>query len=221
MVEVQKRQIIVPTGENLGWLKARESVQARGGLPSHVLHDDILVKLWPALSEPEKEKLKNYYAAWAKEVLVFPEKGGQFQKGKDVVDAHKDEAEREWVFPASSIPEEAIGKEKVGLFVDPESVEVNDQRVVILARSQSVIVLSSFIQTSGQMGQVDEITRVPLEVAPEVAERLTDDRKRRLYRIDGAGVRPLVRGVFGDRWHGVVANGRRDNAFGVAYVGLE
>ena len=218
MVAQLKRQIIVPTGENLGWLKAREAVSDRGGLPSHVLHDDILVKLWPVLSEPEKAKLRNYYAAWAKEVLVYPEKGGQFQKGKDVVDAHKDDSGRKWVFPASGMPEEAVGRAKVGLFVDPETVEVTANRVVVLASPKNVIVLSSFIQTNAQMGQVDERTRVPLEVA----EWFTDDQKRWLYRIGGSGVRPLVRdveGVGGRR--GVYACYGHGKAFGVAYVDLE
>lgn len=219
-VEVQKRQVIKPTGENAGWLNARKSVQDKGGLPSNVLHDDVLVKLWPTLSEPEKAKLRGYYAAWAREVLVYPAKEGQFKKGKDVVDAHKDEQGREWVFPASSMPEEAVGRDKVGLFVDPQNVEVNSKRVVVLAEPKSIVVLTPFIQSNGGMGLVDEKTRVPLEVAPEVAERLTEDQRRWLYRVDGAGVRPLVRDVTGRRYV-YALYGRRDCAFGVAYVGLE
>ena len=211
-LQTQKRQVILPTGEKLGWLDARKSVQSKGGLPSQVLHDDVLVRseVWKGLI--------GYYAAWAREVLVYPAKGGQFKKGKDVVDAHKDGAEREWVFPVSSIPEEAVERAKVGLFVDPESVEVTDKRVVVLASPKNVVVLPSFIQTNGQMGQVDERTRVPLEVVSEVAERLIDDQKRWLYRVDGSGVRPLVRGDVDFDRRDVNANGRHGDAFGVAIV---
>ncbi len=218
MAEVQKRQVIIPIGQNLGWLKARESVKDKGGLPSYVLHDDIKVKLWPSLTEPEKEKLNRYYLAWAREALVYPQKGGRFKKGQDVVDSFEDSTGREWVFPASCMPEEAVGRKKVGLFVDPQYVEVNSKRVVVLAEPKSIVVLTLFIQ-DGLAGLVDERTRVPLELAPEVAERLTADKKRWLYRIDGSGVRPLVGGFFGvDRGYGVGACNDPPGAFGVGVV---
>ena len=219
--QVQK-PVIVPIGERKGWLEARKSVQDKGGLPSNVLHDDILVGLWPTLPDAEKAKLRGYYPAWAREVLVHPAKGDQFKKGKDVVDAHKDDAGREWVFPVSSMPEEAVGRAKVGLFVDPESVEVTGSRVVVLASPKNVVVLPSFIQENAQMGKVDERTRVPLEVAPEVAEMLTHDQKRLLYRINGVGVRPLVRVVFDLDGRDVFAyDDGLGGAFGVAYVGFD
>ena len=155
MAEAQ-RQVIIPTRQNMGWLKARESVKDKGGLPSNVLHDEYLNG-----PEARYKTVHGYYAAWAREVLVYPQKGGQFKKGKDVVDAFKDESGREWVFPASNMPEEAVGRQKVGLFIDPEHVEVSDKRVVVLAKPQSIIVLSPLIQESGQTGLVDDKTRVP------------------------------------------------------------
>ncbi|MBU0591309.1 hypothetical protein KKD40_03770 [Candidatus Micrarchaeota archaeon] len=220
--EVLRRQVIKPTGENAGWLDARNSVKNKGGLQSNVLHDDVLVKLWPKLSEQERDQLKSYYPAWAREVLVYPTKGGQLRKGVDVVDGYEDDAGRNWILPASSIPEQAVGRKSICLFVDPDSVEVSDKKVVVLAEPQSIIVLSSFIQESGQIGQVDERTRVPLEVSQKVAEGLSDDQKRWLWRVDSEGVRPLVRAVadfYGRRY--VYADNRHDVAFGVASVGLE
>ncbi|MEK6981756.1 MAG: hypothetical protein AABX38_02395 [Candidatus Micrarchaeota archaeon] len=215
-VQVQKRQVIVPTGQDLSWLEARKAVKEKGGLPSHVLHDDYLVG-----SEKWKELPSGYYAAWAREVLVYPEQSGQFRKGIDVVDVNKDNAGREWILPASSIPEQAIGRAKVGLFIDPEQVEVNDKRVVILPKS--VVVLEGFIQESGTAGKVDEKTRVPLEISKELFDNLSDSEKRWLFRISGVGVRPLIRGFdrYGIYGQGVSADRGHDNGYGVAYVGLE
>ena len=48
---------------------------------------------------------------WAREDLVCPEQSGQF-KEIDVVDVNKDNAGREWILPASSIQEQAIGRGK-------------------------------------------------------------------------------------------------------------
>jgi DNA-binding response OmpR family regulator len=41
--EVPKNEIIVPIGRDAEWLEARELVSDKGGLPSHLLHDDALV----------------------------------------------------------------------------------------------------------------------------------------------------------------------------------
>ena len=221
MVSTQLRGKIVPTGQDMGWLDARNAVRDKGGLPSHVLHDQYLVG-----SERYKEFPGSYYAAWAREVLVYSAKGEVFQKGKDVVDAIKDDKGRKWVLPASSMPEQAIGRKNVGLFIDPEQVEANGKRVVVLAQPKSIIVLGispelgSFIQESGNAGKVDEATGIPLSVSQELFDTLDDNQKRWLYRIDGAGVRPLVRYVgYGNVRSDVDAGGRGHNdSLGVAYV---
>jgi len=210
-------KVIIPSGQNLGWLEAREAVKDKGGLPSNVLHDDVLVR-----SEAWKQ-LGVYYPAWAREVLVYPAKGDTFKKGEDVVDVHIDEKGRKWVFPASFIPEEAVGKEKVGLFVDPEDAKVEDYNgePAVIIYPKSIVVLHGFIQESVVEGRVDEDTRIPLEVAPEVAEKLAEDQKRWLYRRDGAGVEPLVRyagGALEIVRRGVTADDGHNVALGVGYV---
>jgi len=213
-----QKQVIIYTGKDLGYLDARELVRDKGGLPSNVLHDDVLVRSddWKQL------RAQNYYGAWAREVLVYPKKNGEFKKGQDVVDEFKDDKGREWVLPASSIPEVAIGRKGVGLFIDPQNIEVNDKRVVVLAEPKSLVILETFIQNSGEVGKVHEATRIPLFVEKDERQYLTDDQKRWLWRIDGAGVRPLVRGcddVFGDG-RGVGALRRHDDGFGVGWVSL-
>lgn len=211
--EVPKRQIIVPIGRDAGWLDARELVREKGGLPSNVMHDNTLVYSddWKALRK------QGYYAAWTREVLVYPEVNGKFAKGKDVVDAFTDEAERQWIFPASSIPEVAIGKEKVALFVDPQNVEIDGKRVVILAQPEAITVLTPFMQKNG-WGKVDEKSRVPLEAD---LKGVPANQHRYLWRIDGQGVRPLARydGDVGGR-RDVYAGRRRDGRLGVASVEL-
>ncbi len=216
--QIQKRHVVKLTGENAGWLAARNAVKDRGGLPSNVLHDDILVKLWPSLTRRAQVQLRMYYPAWAREVLVYPARGGQFKKGNDMVGAFKDDAGRKWVFPASSIPEQAVGREKVGLFVDPEQVEVKGSKVVVLARPASVVVLDNLIQYYGRKGKVDERTRVPLETS----DKLIDDETRCLLRTERGGVHPLIRGVksINIRRRDVHACGMSDRASGVAYVDL-
>ncbi|MDO8554536.1 MAG: hypothetical protein Q7S22_07040, partial [Candidatus Micrarchaeota archaeon] len=125
LIQVQKR--IIDLG-NAPYLRAREIAAEKGTrLASNVLHDDYLVR------SDRYQEVRRVYAAWAREVLVYPAKDGQFAKGKDVVDSVKDTSGREWVFPASCIPEVAVGRDNVGLFIDPQKVEVDSKRVVILA----------------------------------------------------------------------------------------
>ncbi|MDE1860250.1 MAG: hypothetical protein KGH72_00865 [Candidatus Micrarchaeota archaeon] len=215
-IEVPRKQIIVPTGERMGYLAAREAVRDNGGLPSNVLHDDTLVysDAWKAL------RRIGYYAAWAREVLVYPSTYGKFRKGKDAVDAFRDRSGREWIFPASSIPQEALERAKVGLFVDPQHIEVGDKRVVVESEPQLVVVLSLFRQNQGQRGKVDERTRVPLEVPHDAAYYgLPEDQVRWLWRTGGVGVRPLAREGLPNR-QVVGAAWGQDSRLGVASVQL-
>jgi hypothetical protein len=165
---------------------------------------------------------QNYYGAWAREVLVYPKKDGEFKKGRDVVDAFKDDKGREWIFPAHSIPEVAIGRKGIGLFVDPQEIEVKDKKAVVLARPESIVVLENFIQNNGEIGKVNEATRIPLSVEKSESQDLTDDQRRWLWRVNGAGVRPLVRGyVFEDALDDiriVHADGYHAGEFGVGWA---
>lgn len=219
-----QRKIIIPTWENACWLDGRVKAASRGGLPSTVLHDDILVKLWPILSASEKEKLKRYYPGWAKEVLVYPEKGGVFKRGKDIVDEYIDNLGRSWVFVSSDIPEQALKKRRVGLLVDPEdtSLENYKGRSSIIIHPKAISVVEGLVEISGSSGIVHEETRLPLEVPPKVLKTLPAEQKRCLWRADGPGVRPIIH-VICDCIVGrtyVGAGSKPDKTFGVAYVSL-
>jgi hypothetical protein len=84
----------------------------------------------------------------------------------------------------------------------------------------TIVVLHPFIQETGDVGTVDMATRIPLEVASGLMGKLSDEEKRRLYRIDGVGVSFVARGrdYFGAYNDGrsVGASCRASNRFGVA-----
>jgi hypothetical protein len=206
----QKR--IVPLMDDNGrvkladYLEARKLTRGKGGLPSNVLHDDYLVR------SDKWKGVQKVYPAWAREILVYPEKDGLFS-GRDVVDSNKDGKGRRWILPASYIPKEAVGKEGVGLFINPQEVKEEKGRVVVYPRS--VIILHPFIQQSCGGGKVDDNTRIPLKVDPELWKDVPVEERRWLLRMDGAGVRPLVRSL---SMKDIETYRKPDNGLWVAHV---
>ncbi|MDE1860955.1 MAG: hypothetical protein KGH72_04540 [Candidatus Micrarchaeota archaeon] len=199
----------------MGWLDARKAVRDMGGLPPHVLHDHTFVHsdAWLSLEGTP------YCPAWAREVIAHPEAGSVFRKGRDLVDGVMDARGREWVLPASCIPDEAMGRKDVGLFINPGAIETCNGKVVVMAEPGSVIVLTGFAQKSGTEGKADPETRVPIEVPQQELNALDRNEVRALFRADEAGVRPIVRYVFDfDGAHDVVIDCLHDARFGVGFV---
>jgi hypothetical protein len=205
-------QIIIPLDKRVGWLRARKLTKDKGGLPSNVLHDNYLVRT------QNGKQISEFYPLWAKELLVYPRINGKFKKGRDIIDS-----EIRWVIPWSEItrlisPESLIGS-KVGLFVDPEDVTVDNRRKIVHPKSAKL--LTNFIQEREAVGKVDEETRVPLEVEPGILENLPDEEKRKLARTKGVGVRPIVRysGRFGfdDKQDVSVCGGPSGTCVGAAF----
>ena len=195
---------IVPLGRKANYLEARKLVAARSmKLVSNVLLDDYKAKTGRWNEE--------IYPAWAREMLVHPEKGGKFKKGKDVVDAGDKIGSTTfpmtpWIVPGAYLTDPRFVKadvfrKGVGLFIDPENVIEEKGRIVVIPAS--IVVLYPFIQEHGPgdlgSGKVDEATRIPLADKPQ-----TRDRGGHLFRIDGVGVRPLAHDLFeGYGWRGV------------------
>jgi hypothetical protein len=206
-LQAHAKHMIVPTGNRLSYVEAFNLVREIGGLPSNVLHDDTLVRFgnW--------KQLGLYYPAWAREVIVHPERNGMFRAGKDVVDADPDCEGRSWIFPSSLMPVEALGRHGMALFIDPQEIRVEGRKVVIETDPKSIMIVKQFPQVRG-WGRVDERTRLPLALAPE--SRMFD-AERYLVRVDGAGVRPVVRGCYSLR-RVVDASYWHDLAFGVGSV---
>lgn len=195
---------IVPLGREAGYLEGRKMTAARGmKLPSHVLHDDYLVRTnrWKELEE--------IYPPRVREILVHPARNGKFAKGKDVVDCKTG-----WCLPANYLADPRyvnadVFRKGTGLFVDPEDVRKEGGRIVVIPALISV--LYPFIQKNGTCGKVDEATRVPLAVKPQ-----TGEKERWLYRIKGVAVRPLFRSCFPFAWLNVYATVSPDEPLGVA-----
>ena len=152
-------------------------------LPSHVLHDEYLVGTVSSTKLNELKE-KDYYPAWAREIIAYPEKDGAFESGRDIVDS-----ETGWTLRANYVPPEAIGVKGVGLFIDPESVTKEGRLATVIPKT--IIILRGIIQESGDIGRVDPRTRIPLGV--ESFDEPPQREMRGFYRISGVGVRPLVR----------------------------
>ncbi len=202
--------------KELGYLEARKVAEPYGGLPRNVTHKRTLV------DSDDWKGLTNYYPAWAREILVYPKPNGTFRKGDNVVDAYRDEKRRKWVYPSFCVPYEAIGKRNVALFVTPMAiVEEKHKVIVIAAPNNGVVVLSDFPQNSGWRN-VDENTGIPLS-AKNVDT--SSSSAGYLWRQDGAGVRPLVRGYDGyggcGDWRDVGAFSGYGSGFGVGVESLE
>ena len=169
----------------LGWLQAREVRRDKGGLPSNVLLDDVLVysDAWKQVKE------NSYVPLWAKEIEVYPKKNGVFEDGKDVEDPHRDKEGRTWRLPRKYIPKLAREKKRVGLFVVPASdLEVTKREVVVIPEQVTVIYPFSQNRTGG--GKVDMGIRVPLAVP---FTGLRADHIRFGTRSKEAGVKPIFR----------------------------
>ncbi len=165
---------------NTDYLEARRLVAAQGvRLPSNVLHDDYLVSSdkWKELDK------KGYYAAWAREILVYPGTGGTFIQGEDVIDGGTG-----WILPARYVPEDICGKIGMGLFIDPEDVCRENGRIIV--HPKTTIILNRLLQERDAFGMVDEATRIPLETNVQL-----DFEKRWFWRTAGMSVRPICRGA--------------------------
>jgi hypothetical protein len=188
---------LVVLDQKLNYIEAWNAAKAQNKkLAPHALHDDYLV-----MSDHWKT-IQNVYPAWCREWLVYPEKDGMFTSGKDIVDTHELNGEK-WrvIFPASYIPQQALGIKGVCLFVDPSGIVVDStgKELIVHTSLQSVIVLNNFLQENG-WGQADANTRIPLSVPEDVLDTLLDNQKRYLWRVSGNGVRPLARVYVIDRF---------------------
>lgn len=152
-----------------------------------------------------------YSPFWVREFLVYPEQNGVFFKGRDIVDRDTYHPMVAWVLPARYIPEEAIGRHKVGLFVDPKEFESDADKIVL--HPSSVTVLYPFIQKPYQEGLLSLGSRVPLDISGcyrqyhvgffcdsitlsgplgDADPRVFSADPGFLCRIPGVGVRPIT-----------------------------
>jgi hypothetical protein len=174
-----------PKGVSLCWLEAREVRRDKGGLPSNVFLDDMLI-----YSDAWKKVRENgYVPLWARELEAYPKKNGVFEDGKDLEDPYPDKEGRTWRLPRKYIPRESRESKGVGLFILPSSyLEITKWEVVIIP--EKVTMLYPFIQSRTGGGKVDMETRVPLAV-PYTG--LHADHVRYGTRSKEAGIKPIFR----------------------------
>ncbi len=206
---------LVVLDQKLNYIEAWTTARARNmKIAPHVLHDNYLVMsdLW--------KTIQNAYPVWCREWLVYPKKDGVFEPNKDVVDTHELDGEK-WrvIFPASYIPQQALGIKGVGLFVDPSDIAIypNLKQLIIHANITPPTLLTDFLQKQ-DWGQVGTNTRIPLSVSRDVLDALPDNQKRFLLRIDGDGVRPLARTCIGMGHRNVYADQDVGSVFGVCLI---
>ncbi len=214
-----KKTRIKSLNQELDYLEARKVAEPYGGLPRNVTHKRMLVDS----DDWQTPELKEYHIAWAREMLVYPKSNEVFLPGgQDAVDSCEDKKGRAWVYPAFCIPDIALNKRNVALFVTPRYIEETDKQVTVIADPRKdVVVLYDFPQCS-QWGTVDEKTGIPLS-AKNVDT--SSSSAGYLRRPDIAGVRPLVRYYNDYSAH----SNRRDvdsyigysNRFGVGVESLE
>ena len=177
-------QKIVPLNKDMTWVDAFFATKEKGGLPSNLLHDETLQNdsIW------EQLKKLRYYGAWAREIIVYPEKDGVFAKG-NIEDHYKN-----WIIPSKHVPKNIIGKKGIALVIDPKDVVVSNGTTTIIPRT---VYVQSFPQEDG-LYDFDKKTRIPIDADPK-GDNYWDARK--LWRWDEQSVRPLARyyGDFGRR----------------------
>lgn len=224
MNKAQKR--IMSLGIKTGYLGARALTHGMGGLTPNLMHDNLMqeIRKWRTKRKKfpawAKRLIKELDEGWGNEIVVYPCTyfDDRFEKGKDVVRySRRSKISSEWVLPASYIPEEAIGMEKTGLFIDPEEVKEENNRVVV--HPKSIVVLYPFIMKEKSGGKIDEATGIPLEVSEEEWESLPEEKKRWLWRSQHGGITPIVRHYRHQYRQTVDVRGAEK--CGVSYVGPE
>jgi hypothetical protein len=201
---------IVPTGQNLPWAEARKAVKDKGGLPSHPLLDDCLMR------SDDWRSIRSAFPLWSSQVLVYPAVGGVFKRGENITDTDSG-----LVFPAEHIPDSAFDTPKTGLLVLPGELNPVAGGLLAIEQPVSVLVVHDLVEQNGGLGRVHEKSRLPLEVPQEEAQLLAFEKKRFLWRKGNAGIGSVACYFY-------VVNRRNVNAVvvwsdvsGVAYVAYD
>jgi hypothetical protein len=128
-------------------------------------------------------------------MVVHGEKDKPFKKGKDVVDCKTG-----WIFPASSIPDEAVGERGIALKLNSFMPSTNAKgKIVIEATPRDIAILNSFPKCSGWgiiMG--GNTTGIPTALSAKEIEAINKSNPemlRWLERLSGAAIRPISHNI--------------------------
>lgn len=211
---ITRNRTITPLAGREEWTVAFRRLSDHGGLPPNALHDSVLSRLHGF------KQLDSYYPAWAREVLVYPEMGGVFAGGKDIVADCGIARDKRLVLPSSCVPREAVNTHGVGLLLIPQDIHVQQDKIIIQPDPKSVKVLYPFIQASGMPGAIENEARIPLSTLPEAIEEIPAEQKRWFMREVTQSITPIVRGpsLLGG-WRALYAVNWINGKFGVGEVG--
>ena len=210
-VEYKLPNQIYPAGRKTDYFTARQIAKEKNAfLPPNVLHDDILLRSdkWIQL-----QRKHNFYPAWANEISAHPKKGGVFARRQDIVDAQTG-----WTVPFSEVntctSSEFVGIRLASLIITPKELTREGGRIIV--HPESIIVFTQRIEVFGVPGQVDEKTRMPVDVGlgtlanqtKKNLDPLPNADLRWMYCFEGTAVRPLKRyiqdfrrGIFEVSWN--------------------
>jgi hypothetical protein len=72
--------------------------------------------------------------AWTSQILAHPASGARLEKGRDLVDCTSG-----WILPASYIPEEARGRERVALYFEPRDIRMKNDKTIVHPRDITTV----------------------------------------------------------------------------------
>ena len=202
---------IYPAGRKTDYFTARQIAKEKNAfLASNVLHDDVLLRSdkWIQL-----QRKHNFYPAWANEVSAHPKKGGVFTRRQDIVDAQTG-----WTVPFSEANScafsEFAGIRGVNLIITPKELTRENGKIIV--HPESIIVFTKRVEVFGVPGQVDQNTRLPVDVGlgslssqtKKNLDPLPNADLRWMYCFEGEAVRPIKRynqdfrrGIFEVSWN--------------------
>ena len=170
----------------MGYFEARKFANRAGGkLISHVLLDKCLT------DKEDTEKIKDSFGAiYANEIVAYPRRGGWFIKG-DLSGANC------LISPQSHVPDEAIFKPGICLFIDAkeEKIERRNSKIYLLPDKEDIIIVKNFVSGYGGQGHLHSQTGLVVSRSPKKICNARQSLARFCCTNKEGGVWPLYRYV--------------------------
>ena len=225
------RARIVPTGQQLPWLQAREAVKDKGGLPPHRMLDRHLCdpEYRDSLPTDLRSQIDAAFPLMAAELYVHPIPGRVLEPGKDIYNSILDRI-LPWSELATLVQPSEVIRPETGLLVLPADMQREKRsgdREVFVVHPESIALVHPAVRADLHWGEVDRATGMVLGVPPQQLAQIDRINQRSLWIMHGERLGPLARhtgGFVEDLYTGrdtIVAYCRRTLAMGVSYVAYD
>lgn len=185
-------------------LAAAGAFKDKGGLPHHEplntkLFDLALMSREDSTSNNSSvvRKILEARKVWAREFLIEPPENGVFD-GTDIANEYTDEKGRTWIFRGSKIPQDALRREGVTLFVDPDELitEQRRGRTLVIVEPANIIIVPKLVEDAfpAQWGKIYPGTALPVRVSKKEYDQAGPSEIRTIKRY-GSGITPLTCGM--------------------------